>query len=138
VARGALRMIEGDAQAQLLEMATYHGERGALCANQFLAQASRHTVTHMLDDAEQARKRAMLACHATQQAVLAAFGVHEERFRAAPQYDFSRPPHPGPLYYERGGLPMRARTFCRVAAQAERALGLSLHRRHRRLRVAWR
>ena len=43
----------------------------------------------------------MVACHATQARVLAPFPLGPERFRSAPRYDFSRPPHPGPLHYER-------------------------------------
>jgi hypothetical protein len=28
------------------------------------------------------------------------FPIDREQFRPAPKYDFSRPPHEGPLYYE--------------------------------------
>jgi hypothetical protein len=45
-------------------------------------------------------KRSMLDCYRTQQDTLAAFGVERERFRRAPQYDFTQPPHAGALYYE--------------------------------------
>jgi len=138
IARGALHMVEGDSHATLVEMATYHGASGSLCANQFLTAGTTRTLTHMLSEAEQAHKRALLACHATQHALLSAFGVSEERFRPAQHYDFSRPPHSGPLYYERVGMPLRGRTFCKLAAQAGRALGIAPLRRSGALRAAWR
>jgi hypothetical protein len=56
--------------------------------------------TDELDEPQQRRKRQMLACFRTQQAILGAFPVERERFRLAPRYDFALPPHPGPLYYE--------------------------------------
>jgi hypothetical protein len=42
-------------------------------------------------------KYEMLACFRTQQEILSRFGVEFERFRTAPAYDFTMPPHPGPL-----------------------------------------
>ena len=56
-----------------------------------------------LSDAERRLKSRMLELHATQAAVLADFPRDRERFRLAPTYDFSRPPHPGHLLYERAG-----------------------------------
>jgi LmbE family N-acetylglucosaminyl deacetylase len=56
-----------------------------------------------LDDAAAARKRRMVACFASQARVLAPFPLDCERFRTAPRYDFSRPPHEGTLFYERFG-----------------------------------
>ena len=50
---------------------------------------------------EAARKRAMLDAFTTQRATLAPFGVEREPFRSAPAYDFTHPPHPGALHYER-------------------------------------
>jgi hypothetical protein len=54
----------------------------------------------VLSPEERELKRAMIACHASQRAVLALFPSRLERFRAAPNYDFSRPPHMGQLYYD--------------------------------------
>ena len=36
----------------------------------------------------------------SQQECLAAFGTEREKFRAAPRYVFTTPPHGGPLLYE--------------------------------------
>jgi hypothetical protein len=46
------------------------------------------------------RKRAMLGAFRTQRKTLSRFGVEVERFRTAPHYDFTSPPHRGTLYYE--------------------------------------
>jgi LmbE family N-acetylglucosaminyl deacetylase len=54
-----------------------------------------------LDEPGRARKRRMLACFKSQARVLAPFPFDRERFRAAPRYDFARPPHDGALFYER-------------------------------------
>lgn len=142
VARGALHMIEGESHAALVEMAASHGGRGALPANDFLAPAGggRQALTHALSDAEQAHKRAMLACHASQRRLLAQLGLTDERFRPAQHYDFTRAPHPGVLAYERLGMPTTGRTFCRQATQAMRALGIGRPQRRVALgvRVSWR
>ncbi len=45
----------------------------------------------------------MLACFRTQAAILSHFDRQAERFRPAPAYDFTAPPHPGPLNYEDWG-----------------------------------
>ncbi len=84
-----------------VEMAGYHADPAAgLLTGAFLPGGD-SAVEIMLDAREQEAKRAMMACFATQQATLAPFGTAREAFRAAPAYDFSAPPHPGVLHYER-------------------------------------
>lgn len=88
----------------LFEMTSYHAENGAengaLEAGVFLANGD-GCYTRELSEGDRARKERMLACFRTQSAVLSAFSaVGPERFRPAPRYDFSEPPHPGRLYYE--------------------------------------
>lgn len=48
---------------------------------------------------ERARKRAMVECYRSQVAVLAAFGLEAEVFRAAPEHDFTMLPNGGRLFY---------------------------------------
>jgi N-acetylglucosamine malate deacetylase 2 len=48
----------------------------------------------------QARKRRMLMCFETQRHVVERFPLGVERFRLAPCYKFSEPPHPGKVFYE--------------------------------------
>ena len=66
-----------------------------------------------------ARKRAMLACFHTQRDILSRFDPTTERFRPAPAYDFTQPPHPGQLLYEQWGWMTgqfwRKKTQCAVS-----------------------
>jgi hypothetical protein len=62
----------------------------------------------------------MLDCFTTQRSMLAELEIpdDEERFRPAPRYDFSRPPHAGPLQYELWDFPLTGRAFCELARRA--------------------
>ena len=111
---------------EIVEMAGYHaGPRGPEAAV-FLphAHADAHAMTVSLDAAAQDRKRALIACHATQRETLARFPLDAERFRPAPAYDFTQPPHTGPLHYEQHPWGMTGARFRELAAQALAELGL--------------
>jgi LmbE family N-acetylglucosaminyl deacetylase len=54
-----------------------------------------------LDQERRKLKARLVACHASQREVLAPFPLDRECVRSAPDYDFRRPPHDGPLHYER-------------------------------------
>lgn len=84
----------------VFEMTSYHSRYGALRAGEFLPNGE-PAEARALEPEDAARKRAMLACFASQQSVLKDFPVVPEQFRRAPRYDFSQPPHPGTLHYER-------------------------------------
>jgi LmbE family N-acetylglucosaminyl deacetylase len=86
----------------LYEMPLYHAENGCFVAGTFLD--GRDEIVIALDDDQRALKRRMFACYATQRDVLAQFAIEYERFRRAPQYDFTKPPHAGPLWYEILGM----------------------------------
>lgn len=102
---------------RVCEMALYHGALGRFVAGEFAD--GRAAVCHVLDPEERARRRAMLACFASQEATLAPFlDLARERYRAAPAYDFSRPPHDGPLLYERLGFPITGAEWRALAARA--------------------
>jgi LmbE family N-acetylglucosaminyl deacetylase len=114
---------EGRRSPRLLEAACYHGA-GGFAPGRFLAAPGSPEVRFALSPAEADRKRAMLACHASQSAVIAAFPVGDERVRAAPRHDFARPPHPGARWYEQLGFPARAEDLCARFAACARALDL--------------
>lgn len=80
--------------------------------------------TILLTSEEGARKQKMLACYSSQAAVLHRFAVLEERFRAAPVYDFTQSPHPGKLLYETFGWRMTGAEFRRLAGEALETLRL--------------
>ena len=85
---------------ELIEMASYHGAGGGMVTHTFLPQEDCPTLKMELSPDQQMLKRRMMDSHASQQRVLAQFGLRHEAFRIAPRYDFSQPPHAGPLWYE--------------------------------------
>ncbi len=83
-----------------LEMTSYHARDGRWETGRFLGEPLLETRLEPTG-AERRLKAAMFACYASQHSTLAAFAPGgDERFRAAPGYDFSRPPHAGRLLYE--------------------------------------
>jgi LmbE family N-acetylglucosaminyl deacetylase len=76
-----------------------------------------------LSPAEHELKRQMIARFTSQRDVLRNFEhLTDERFRNAPEYDFTRPPHSGPLLYERWGWTITGKIWRACAREAlERA-----------------
>jgi hypothetical protein len=114
-------------------MPLYHGASGALTAGEFLPrpQGSPETspevpeVTLRLSEEENRLKQAMLDCFQSQQEMLASFrALDSERFRAVPAYDFTQPPHPGPLLYEQRDSPLSGAQWREQAMKAMRVLDL--------------
>jgi LmbE family N-acetylglucosaminyl deacetylase len=86
-----------------VEFTSYHNgcpfsDRDEMSVGEFLPGPPASTI--LLSAALQERKRRMLMCFESQQHVLGRFPVGVERFRLAPCYDFSRPPHPGKVFFE--------------------------------------
>lgn len=122
-ARALLLRAGMDAPA-LAEFASYHAEGNGLAAGSFLPNAGCTEFTHALGADERGRKRRMLDAYASQRATLAQFGVQAERFRPAPRYDFTAPPHAGALWYERFDWGCTGAEWRAHAAVALRELGL--------------
>jgi N-acetylglucosamine malate deacetylase 2 len=102
------RLDRGGVAPPIVEFAGYHDPDGSgrIATHEFLP-APVPGLALRLKPAEVARKRRAMACYATQERVLRMFRADRERFRAAPSYRFSDPPHPWPPFYERfvrGGL----------------------------------
>ena len=116
----------GCTRSALVEMACYHGGAADGCTRfqEFLPLDGALVRTVRLDAEERARKRRMLDAHASQAGTLAPFRDDVERYRAAPVYDFTRPPHAGRLNYERFDWGMTGGRWRALAADALRALGL--------------
>ncbi len=89
--------------ARLMEFASYNAGGGELVTGEFLSNNGYHTTAIRLAAADRLRKRRMLDCFVSQQDFLRHFGDDVEKLRPAPAYDFTRPPHAGPLFYERCG-----------------------------------
>jgi LmbE family N-acetylglucosaminyl deacetylase len=109
----------------LIELTSYHNDRGRMVSGQFL-QRDEYTITTLpLTDAARAFKRRLFACFTTQKRVLSEFGFECERFRPAPSYDFTQPPHPGTLYYEQFDWGMDGQRWRTLASGALAKLGIS-------------
>lgn len=119
----------------VVEMTGYHAEGDGVAYGRFLpCPRFPHTIAIPLSPARQALKRRMLACFVTQAATLAPIAdavLTVERFRPvatsapAPAYDFTRPPHPGRLHYERHDGGLDGERWRTLAAQALDALGMA-------------
>lgn len=123
----ALLLARGLRAPAMVEMTSCHGGLpGGLTWGVFLGGPVPSDHVHRLDAAERASKRAMLDRHATQRAALRALRIDEERFRPAPAYDFTSPPHAGPLGYESFPWGMTGERFRDLVRYALLELGLEL------------
>jgi LmbE family N-acetylglucosaminyl deacetylase len=105
---------------ELLEFTSYHAVDGRRVSGEFLLpNKSRHVLSHVtlkLSPDERARKARMLGCYVSQWHVLSEFPLEPECLRVAPEYDFTKPPHPGPLWYECLGWPLRGDKWRELAS----------------------
>ena len=86
------------------EFPLYHsGPRGRMITGTFVDGGSRRESVVSFTREERLLKLRMLDCFPTQRGILSRFKVNGERMRRARKYDFSKPPHAGPLLYERWG-----------------------------------
>lgn len=101
-AAAALLRQEGIAPPPIIECPLYHAVDSASRRMNpgFLPREDVEPITFILTEEERRLKREMLDRFVTQSGVLRFFMVEEERFRVAPKYDFTLPPHEGKLYYE--------------------------------------
>ena len=124
----AARELAGGNAPAVVELALYHADEKGIATGDFLP-GDADVVSIPLSRVDQERKRRMLACFATQAATVALFpelGV--ERFRRAPEYDFTQPPHAGTLYYERFDFGITGAEWRALAAGALDALGIGAAR----------
>lgn len=115
--------LEAAATPALIEMTSYHLGGETLESARFLPNSNEADTQRLsLTPSERRKKRAMFDCFVSQRSVLAAFDPDaDELFRPAPLYDFSVPPHPPPLHYERLGWSSHA-SFCRNVRRSQRQL----------------
>lgn len=122
----ASRQIEREVErpSKIIEMTSYHNRAGRMAVGEFLPADGCPIHTVELSQEERALKRMMFDCYRTQQHVLQYFPIGVERFRLAPRYDFTRPPHPGKLFYEQFNWGMTGERFVRLACEMIDALGM--------------
>lgn len=123
-AAAALLRRAGARVPELWEFAAYHACGEALEVGDFLEDGNVYPFICFLTAAQRDVKRRMLDAYASQRETLAQFGVQAERFRPAPRYDFTAPPHGGRLWYERFDWGCTGAEWRRRAAAALRELGL--------------
>ena len=116
----------------IYEFSLYHAARGTGAEHKarietgvFLPGQDQGCVVELSGRA-QAVKTRMIRCFKTQLHMLANFSVEHERFRAAPAYDFSEPPHAGKLYYEYFNWGIKGESWRRLAAGAAHELGVAV------------
>jgi LmbE family N-acetylglucosaminyl deacetylase len=98
----ARRLLEGEftRPPEVLELTSYYSLGRQMVTSDFLPFRGYGVKTVRLSKEERELKRRMFDCFVTQQEVLRWFPIGVERYRAAPPYDFTRPPHEGRLHYE--------------------------------------
>lgn len=119
----ALAPTPADKQPEILEAAFYHAGPNVFETEVFLPPpAPAIEIARVLTPREQSRKRERMDCFITQQSTLSQFACEVERYRIAPHYDFTLPPHPGPALYDHFHWNMTSGRFCLLAADANREL----------------
>jgi N-acetylglucosamine malate deacetylase 2 len=118
LARLAIEIIAADARPELVEMTSYHARQGSCATGEFLNSDPSSELIIDLNEAQREIKRKMMAAHASQKLVLQYFETKHERYRRAPQYDFTRPPHEGKLWYECMNWKMTSKQWCAIAREA--------------------
>ncbi|TNC15792.1 PIG-L family deacetylase [Methylobacterium terricola] len=81
-----------------LEFTSYHRLHGLLRTGRFLDDPAAPEIVVPLSAEAARRKEVAFACHRSQAGNLRMFGFGPERFRAAPTYDFARPPGGEAMY----------------------------------------
>lgn len=116
----AVAMASLKAQSKFLhcEYRLYHADpNGALDTGDFLPWPGAQTTICDFSEPEKHKKQQLLATFASQGEFLKCFPVEDERFRPAPAYDFSLPPHSGQLLYEQWGWPITGDEWRNLANQ---------------------
>ena len=127
LACGVLRRDRAPAPL-VLELTSYHNYSGTRRVFEFLPFIGTYHQAIRLTAAEKLLKKRMYDEFASQKHVLERFPINVEKFRPAPRYLFTNPPHEGQLDYER---------FCSLITgaqwrrNAEKALDALRTRRHR-------
>lgn len=114
-----LLMRESGYAPLIVEMTSYHNRDGRRVTGEFLPYDRPLPKGEVvLGDFDKSLKARMYGIFETQWECLQHFPIVTERFRIAPRYRFTLPPHAGPLNYERNGAPLTGETWRARAARA--------------------
>ncbi len=86
--------------ALVWEFSEYHYYRGKVKSQDFFSQNGTEQ-TIVLDRSEQESKRQALSLYPSERGNLRHIDTSQEIFRPLTSYDYTRPPHPGKLFYQR-------------------------------------
>jgi N-acetylglucosamine malate deacetylase 2 len=100
-AAGLVARVDPERAPAIVEMPFYYAGEAGWITQRFLPLPDHPELTIWLDEAERAFKARMYAAFGSQRETLNLFPIGAERFRCAPHYDFTVPPHAGELLYER-------------------------------------
>jgi len=102
----------------MLEFPLYHaGEDGDMVIGEFAGGGPSEQVIQLAAE-ECYLKRKMVACFRSQAEFISGFPISNERFRPATVHNFTEPPHPGPLLYERWGWGISGEEWRQCAKEA--------------------
>jgi LmbE family N-acetylglucosaminyl deacetylase len=100
--RAALKMLlnENSPIPKLYEFPIYNNHNDQSLYNTFIPYKEEMGVEIALDEEKIAKKKKMLKQFISQKKIISKMSINTERFRLAPQYDFTIKPHNGILFYE--------------------------------------
>lgn len=106
------------------EFASYHVRDGEIQRGVFWPMPRQAERVIVLSEAQRTAKRAAVDEFVSQRAVISAFPLDVERLRAAPRYDYRKPPPPAEVLYDRFGWAMHGALWRERARHAMQVLGL--------------
>ncbi len=106
------------ASVPVVEFACYAQIGGTRAFGHLIPDPASPEQTRALDPADRARVDAALAAHATQTLVFGDWRPEAERWRAAPAYDFTRPPPGEAALYDGFGWALTSDRWREIVAQA--------------------
>lgn len=107
----------------IVEASFYHAGPQGIETGCFLPNAEpTDEIAYPLTTLEQAKRQRLLRCFTTQQETLKYFSTEQERFRIAPHYNFRKPAHHLPVFYDQYPWGMTSDRFCELAREAIQTL----------------
>ncbi|MGE5499581.1 MAG: PIG-L deacetylase family protein [Syntrophothermus sp.] len=121
----AVRMLKKEKTntPAVVEFSSYFSKEGKMGVSDFIPYSGAQKCEIVLKGKSLEIKKKMINCYRSQQHVLKYFPVEKECFRKSPEYDFTRPPHTGKLYYENFDWGIDAKTWNSLAEKAIKEIG---------------
>lgn len=119
----SLLLKRGKSVPKIVEFTSYHGDGRKMVTSSFLPSRATEFCFELSEE-ERLFKEEMFSCYRTQKGALKNFPIAVERFRRAPAYDFSSPPHEGRLFYQHFDWGLPGRMWPSLAVKAMKELGI--------------